>query len=431
MGAGPHVGTGLGSVKSSSHSNRAIIMANLPLTGIRILDLSRILAGPTCTQLLGDLGADVIKVERPRAGDDTRKWGPPYVKDAEGQDTSESAYYLCANRNKRSIEIDITQKEGQELIRRLLTECDILVENYKVGGLAKYGLSYEDLKSDFPKLVYCSITGFGQDGPYANRGGYDYLAQGMGGIMSVTGPADGLPMKVGVAVADVMCGMHASTAILAALRHRDNTGQGQHIDCCLLDTQVSWLVNQATNYLVSGNSPKRQGNEHPNIVPYRTFEVSDGHIILAVGNDSQFSKWCEFSGSPELAQDPRFKTNEGRVENREALHAVMEPILAGKSMADWLTGLESIGVPCGPVNTIEQVFEDPQVQHRGMRIDMPHPLAGDGTVPLVAHPVKYSETPAKYRHAPPVLGQHTDEILQEILSASDEEISNLREKGVI
>ncbi|RED54062.1 CaiB/BaiF CoA transferase family protein [Aestuariispira insulae] len=406
-------------------------MSLQPLSGVRILDLSRILAGPTCTQLLGDLGADVIKVERPKAGDDTRKWGPPYVKGKDGEDSSESAYYLCANRNKRSIEIDIARPEGQALIRQLLAHCDILVENYKVGGLDKYGLSYEKLRQEFPSLIYCSITGFGQDGPYANRGGYDYLAQGMGGIMSVTGPVDGLPMKVGVAVADVMCGMYASTAILAALRHRDHTGKGQHIDCCLLDTQVAWLVNQATNYLVSGTSPERQGNEHPNIVPYRTFEVSDGHIILAVGNDGQFRKWCEFSGCGEIADDPRFATNEARVKNRAALHALMEPILAGKSMQDWLDGLEKAGVPCGPVNTIEQVFQDPQVQHRGMRIEMDHPLSETGKVPLVGNPVKFSETPVQYRNAPPTLGQHTDEILREILQADDGEIKRLRETGII
>ncbi|WP_259780596.1 CaiB/BaiF CoA transferase family protein [Aestuariispira ectoiniformans] len=401
-------------------------MSDQPLSGIRVLDLSRILAGPTCTQQLGDLGADVIKVERPGAGDDTRKWGPPYVQDADGNDTSESAYYLCANRNKRSIEVNMATEAGQTLIKRLLKECDILVENYKVGGLKKYGLAYEDLKDEFPGLIYCSITGFGQDGPYAKRGGYDYLAQGMGGIMSVTGEPDGLPMKVGVAIADVMCGMYATNAILAALRHKDRSGQGQYIDACLLDTQVSWLVNQATNYLVSGKSPERQGNEHPNIVPYRTFEVSDGYIILAVGNDGQFRKWCEFSGVAELADDDLFATNRARVENRVALHAIMEPILKARSMADWLTGLEEIHVPCGPVNTIEQVFDDPQVKHRGMRIEMDHPLAGDGKVPLVANPVKFSETPVQYRYAPPTLGQHTDEILREVLGADEAEITKLK-----
>lgn len=403
-------------------------MSDQPLSGIRILDLSRILAGPTCTQQLGDLGADVIKVERPGAGDDTRKWGPPYVTDANGQDSTESAYYLCANRNKRSIEVNMASPTGQTLIKRLLKECDILVENYKVGGLKKYGLAYEDLKDEFPGLIYCSITGFGQDGPYAKRGGYDYLAQGMGGIMSITGEPDGLPSKVGVAIADVMCGMYATTAILAALRHKERTGQGQQIDACLLDTQVSWLVNQATNYLVSGKSPRRQGNEHPNIVPYRTFEVSDGHIILAVGNDGQFRKWCDFAGVADLADDDRFATNRARVENRDALHAIMEPILKDRSMADWLGGLEEIHVPCGPVNTIEQVFNDPQVQHRGMRIEMDHPLAGDGKVPLVANPIKYSETPVQYRYAPPTLGQHTDEILREVLGADDAEIAKLLEE---
>ncbi|MDX1711119.1 MAG: CaiB/BaiF CoA-transferase family protein, partial [Rhodovibrionaceae bacterium] len=287
-----------------------------PLTGLRVFDLTRILAGPTATQLLGDLGADIIKIERPGQGDDTRKWGPPYVKDAAGEDTSESAYYLCANRNKRSVTIDIAAPEGQALARRLIGECDILVENFKAGGLKKYGLSYADLKDEFPHIIYCSITGFGQTGPYASRAGYDYLAQGLGGMMSLTGEPDGEPMKVGVGIADVMCGMYGVAAILSALHHRHKTGQGQHIDMALLDSQVGWLVNEGTNYLVSGEVPKRRGNEHPNIVPYKVLPASDGPFILAVGNDAQFRRFCEFAGAPELAEDPRFTTNALRVRNR-------------------------------------------------------------------------------------------------------------------
>lgn len=401
----------------------------LPLHGIRIFDLTRILAGPTCTQYLADLGADVIKVERPTAGDDTRKWGPPYVKGRDGQDTSESAYYLCANRNKRSITIDLANPEGQALCRRLIAKSDILVENYKVGGLKKYGLSYEDLKQDYPSLVYCSITGFGQTGPYASRAGYDFLAQGLGGIMSITGESDGEPVKVGVGIADVMCGMYASTAILAALRHRDRTGRGQHIDCSLLDTQIAWLINEGTNYLVSGNVPTRRGNEHPNIVPYKVFECTDGYVILAVGNDAQFRRWCEFAGADDLAADERFTTNSLRVANREALYALMPAYMRAKSREEWVDGLAGLGVPCSPVNNIKQVFEDPHVQARGMKIDMPHPLAGEGTVPLIANPVKLSETPVQYRHAPPTLGQHTDEVLREVLGVDDAEIASLRKAG--
>ena len=403
---------------------------NEALAGIRVLDLTRILAGPTCTQLLGDLGADVVKVERPGAGDDTRKWGPPYVQGRDGA-TTESAYYLCANRNKRSIAVDIAAAESQTLVRRLLTRCDVLVENFKVGDLARYGLGWEQLRHDHPRLVYCSVTGFGQTGPYAPRAGYDYLAQGLGGIMSLTGAPDGLPMKVGVGIADIMCGMYATVAILAALRHRDATGEGQWIDAALLDTQVAWLVNEGSNYLVSGQVPRRLGTEHSNIVPYNTFASADGFVILAVGNDSQFQKWCRFAAAADLAVDPRFATNSLRIVNRADLYTRMPPYMRAKTTAEWVEGLASIGVPCGPVNSLDQVFADPQVRARGMRIDMPHPLAAEGTVPMIANPLKMSATPPSYRHSPPTLGQHTDEVLAELLGLDEAERGRLRKAGAI
>lgn len=402
-----------------------------PLQGLRVLDLTRILAGPVCTQLFGDLGADVIKVERPGAGDDTRKWGPPYVKDADGEDTTESAYYLSANRNKRSLAVDVASPEGVALLKRLLTCCDVLVENFKVGGLDKYGLSYAALKQEFPGLVYCSITGFGQTGPYAAQAGYDYLAQGMGGVMAITGEPDGQPMKVGVAIADIMCGMYASTAILAAVRHRDATGQGQHIDLALLDTQVAWLANVGLNYLTSGRAPKRLGNQHPNIVPYQVFTAQDGYFILAVGNDSQFRKFCDFAGLEGVADDTRFVTNDARVQNRDILIPQIEAATRLHAKGHWLDGLAAIGVPVGPVNTVPEAFADPQVQHREMQIRMPHPEAGDDGVALIGNPVKMSETPVSYRHAPPVLGQHTDDILSEFLGMDAAERDTLRQAGII
>jgi crotonobetainyl-CoA:carnitine CoA-transferase CaiB-like acyl-CoA transferase len=400
------------------------------LAGIRVLDLTRILAGPSCTQLLGDLGADVVKIERPGAGDDTRKWGPPYVEGPDGP-TAESAYYLCANRNKRSVAIDVATREGQALVRRLLARCDVLVENFKVGDLARYGLGYDQLRADFPRLVYCSITGFGQTGPYAPRAGYDYLAQGLGGIMSLTGAADGPPMKVGVGIADLMCGMYATVAILAALRHRDAVGEGQSIDAALLDTQVGWLANEATNYLLSGQVPRRQGTEHPNIVPYNTFASADGFLILAVGNDLQFQKWCRFAGAADLAGDPRFATNSLRVRHRRELYGLMPAYMLAKTTREWVDGLATLGVPCSPVNTLDQVFADPQVQARGMRLDLPHPSAAGGTVPLVANPLKMSATPPGYRYSPPTLGQHTDEVLAELLELDAGERARLRAAGVI
>jgi len=402
-----------------------------PLAGLRVLDLTRILAGPTCTQMLGDMGADIIKIERPGAGDDTRHWGPPYLKDSDGGDSSESAYYLSSNRNKRSVTVDISQAEGQALVRRLLERSDILVENFKTGGLAKFGLSYNDLKDDFPALIYCSITGFGQTGPYSHRAGYDYLAQALGGIMSITGESDGPPMKVGVGISDVMCGMYASVAVLAALRHRDVTGQGQSIDLSLLDTQVAWLINEGLNYLTSGTVPKRLGNAHPNIVPYQLFETSDGHFVLAVGNDSQFRRFMEFAGLAELAGDERFKTNGGRIINRDALIAILIPAIKQRATGDWLDGLEALGVPAAPVNDISQVFEDEQVIHRAMKISVADDHAEGGRVDLIGNPIKMSATPVSYRRPPPTLGQHTDEVLAELLGLTTSELEKLKKDGLI
>jgi crotonobetainyl-CoA:carnitine CoA-transferase CaiB-like acyl-CoA transferase len=402
-----------------------------PLAGLRILDLSRILAGPTCTQLFGDLGADVIKVERPGAGDDTRHWGPPYVRDADGADTTESAYYLCANRNKRSVTIDFSKPDGAELVCELLEHCDVLIENLRVGALAGYGLGYDDLRERFPGLVYCSISGFGQDGPYANRGGYDYMAQGIGGIMSLTGEPDGEPMKVAVGIADVVCGMYASSAILAALRHRDRTGEGQYIDLGLADTQVSWLINEGTNYLTSREVPRRRGNAHPNIVPYQLFQTADGYFILAAGNDGQYRRFCTFAGLDELADDPRFATNKLRVAHREELVPRIEAATRRHPTVHWVEGLAGVGVPCGPVNDLEQVFSDPQFLHRGMKISMDHPLAGSGQVDLIGNPLKLSQTPVSYRRAPPTLGQHTDEVLREVLDMDESRLARLKDDEVI
>ncbi|MDP7170062.1 MAG: CaiB/BaiF CoA-transferase family protein [SAR324 cluster bacterium] len=408
-----------------------------PLKGLRILDMSRILAGPTCTQILGDLGADVIKIERPGVGDDTRKWGPPYVKDSDGNDTSESAYYLCANRNKRSLTVDITKQEGQQIIRKLAVKCDVLIENYKVGGLKKYGLDYSSIKEEFPDLIYCSISGFGQTGPKSHRLGYDFMIQAMGGIMSVTGEPDGSPMKVGVGIADVMCGMYAAVSILAAVRHRDQSGNsaaggnGQHIDLSLLDSQAAWLINSGSNYLTSGDNQHRLGNAHPNIVPYQAFQTSDSFFVLAVGNEIQFRKFCEFAGAPELPEDPRFKTNTDRVKNRKILAPMLNELTQQNSTQFWLEGLEKLQVPCGPVNTIKDVFDDPQIQHREMEISMPHPLSGKGQVSLIGSPVKMSETPVSYRNAPPTLGQHTDEILEEVLGMDEDERRVLANNGVV
>ena len=401
-----------------------------PLDGIRVLDLSRVLAGPFCTQMLADLGAEVIKVERPGVGDETRTWGPPYVRDTEGADTTESAYYLCANRNKRSITVDFSRPRGVALVKRLLERCDVLLENFKVGGLAKFGLGYEQLREEFPALVYCSITGFGQTGPYAQRPGYDMMAQGMGGLISITGEPDRPPSKVPVAINDIMTGMYTAVALLSALRHRDRTGEGQHVDVGLLDVQVSWLANVASNYLVGGRLPQRLGTAHPNTVPYQVFPTRDGFIIIAANNDGQFERFCEAARAPELLDDPDFASNALRVLNRDRLVPEVEAITRTRDTAAWMEALEAARVPCAPVNTMDRVFSDPQVQARGMRIAMPHPLAGDD-VPLVGSPIKLSRTPVSYRRAPPTLGQHTDEVLSEVLNLCETEREALRDEGVI
>jgi crotonobetainyl-CoA:carnitine CoA-transferase CaiB-like acyl-CoA transferase len=406
---------------------------NGALSHLRVLDLSRVLAGPWCTQNLADLGAEVIKVEKPGSGDDTRAWGPPYLKDGAGRDTSESAYFLSCNRGKKSVALDITQPEGQRIVRELACRCDVLVENYKVGGLAKYGLDWNNLHEANPRLIYCSITGFGQDGPYAARAGYDFIVQGMGGLMSVTGEPDGAPgggpQKVGVAVADLFTGMYATVAVLAALTFRDRTGEGQHIDLSLLDAQVAMLANQNMNFLTSGQVPGRRGNAHPNIVPYQTFATADGHVILAIGNDAQFRRFCELAGCAELADDERFAANRARVANRALLIPLLEPILLQRETRAWVDSLEAAGVPCGPINHLNEVFEDPQVRHRGMRIELPHPVAG--SVPLVANPIRLSATPIDYAAPPPLLGQHTNEILQKMLGLQKEELARLRDRGTI
>jgi formyl-CoA transferase len=400
---------------------------------IRVLDLTRVLAGPWCAQNLADLGADVIKIERPGAGDDTRSWGPPYLRDAEGNDTTEAAYYLAANRGKRSVTLDIASAEGQEIVRALARQSDVVLENYKVGQLKKYGLDYESLKREKPDLVYCSITGFGQDGPYAQRAGYDFIVQGMGGFMSITGERDELPgggpQKAGVAISDLMTGMYATLAVMAALTHRDRSGEGQYIDMALLDVQVAMLANMNTNYLSSGNRPKRWGNAHANIVPYQTFATSDGHIIVAVGNDGQYRKFVETGGRPELAADERFATNPMRVRYRDTLVPLLAEMVKTKTKQQWIAALEAAGVPCGPINNIDEVFDDPQVVARGVQIDMPHPTAGN--VKLVGSPMKMSATPPRYDMPPPLLGQHTDEVLRDLLQQSPEQIAALRERGIV
>ncbi|WP_235538371.1 CaiB/BaiF CoA-transferase family protein [Pelomonas sp. Root1444] len=402
------------------------------LAGVRVLDLSRVLAGPWCTQTLADLGADVIKIERPGSGDDTRAWGPPYLKDADGRDTTEAAYFLGANRNKRSLAVDLATSEGQAIVRRLAGQVDVLVENFKVGDLARYGLDAQSLLAEHPGLVICSITGFGQTGPYAERAGYDYAVQGMGGLMSVTGERDDLPgggpQKVGVAVADLFTGMYATVAILAALRHRDATGQGQVIDMALLDTQLAMLANLGSNYLCSGKVPGRMGNAHQNIVPYQVFEASDGHLILAVGNDRQFAKFCDVAGRPAWAADVRFATNSERVRHREVLVPLLEEVIRQRPRAEWLAALEAAKVPCGSINGIDEALNDPQARSRGAVVAVDHPLTP--ALRLVASPMKLSATPVQYRLAPPLLGQHSDELLREA-GCSVEEITNWRAGGVI
>lgn len=403
------------------------------LDGLRILDLSRVLAGPWASQILADLGAEVIKVERPGTGDDTRQWGPPYLRDQEGRETSEAAYYLSANRGKRSLTLDLATGEGREIVRRLALQSDVLLENHKAGQLARSGLGWEDLHPTNPRLVYCSITGFGQTGPYANRAGYDFVVQALGGLMSVTGEADarpgGGPQKVGVAVADIMAGLYACVAILAALAARATTGQGQHIDLALLDVGVATLANVALNYLVSGSIPRRWGNAHPNIAPYQVVPTADRPIVLAIGNDAQFRAFCVAAGEAPLGDDPRYTTNAARVRHREALTAEVERLLAARPAADWVAALETAGVPAAPINDLAETFADPQVRHRGLAVRAPHPLAD--TVPLVASPLRLSATPVGPATAPPLLGQHTDEILRERLGMHAETIADLRQRGII
>lgn len=403
------------------------------LSHIRVLDLSRVLAGPWAGQILADLGAEVLKVERPGCGDDTRHWGPPFLRDARGDNTAEAAYYLSANRNKKSLTVDFTRAEGQSLIRELVAQSDILLENFKVGGLAAYGLDYTSLKALNPRLIYCSITGFGQDGPYAQRAGYDFMIQGLGGLMSLTGRAEGEegsgPVKVGVALTDILTGLYASTAVLGALAHREQSGLGQHIDMALLDVQVACLANQAMNYLTTGVAPRRMGNAHPNIVPYQDFPTADGDFILTVGNDSQFRKFCEIAGHAEWAEDPRFASNQVRVAHRAELIPLIRQATVFRTTAEWIAALEPAGVPCGPINDLAQVFADPQVIARGLKVELPHPLAG--TVPGVASPIRLSATPVEYRNAPPLLGEHTDAVLGELLGLDAAALAGLRERQVI
>jgi len=398
-----------------------------PLSHIRVLDLTRVLAGPWASQNLADLGAEVIKIERPGSGDDTRSWGPPFLKDREGRETGESAYFLSVNRGKKSVTLDIAKPEGAEIARKLAAKSDVLIENYKVGGLAQYGLGYEDLKKINPCMVYCSVTGYGQTGPSAHLPGYDFIFQGMGGLMSITGERDGLPgggpQKVGIAVTDVMAGMYASVAITAALLHCERTGEGQYIDMALLDTIVAFGANQISNYFHSGTVPARWGNAHPNLLPYEVFPTSDGHLILGAGNDSQWVSFCGAAERPELADDPRFRTMPDRIRNRRALIPIVQDLMKRRPSREWIERFDAANVPCGPINDYKEVFENPQVRHRGLKIEMPHPLSG--AMPGVASPMRFSETPVEYDRPPPLLGQHTHEVLSGVLGMSDAELDRL------
>ena len=404
-----------------------------PLSHLVVLDLSRVLAGPWCTQLLADLGAEVIKIEKPGSGDDTRSWGPPFLKDTQGRDTGEAAYYLACNRGKKSVAVDFTRSEGQAIVRELARGADIVVENFKVGGLAKYGLDFATLAAVNSRLLYCSITGFGQTGPYAERAGYDFIIQGMGGFMSVTGERDDLPgggpQKAGIAISDLMTGMYACTAILAAIAQRELSGAGQYIDVSLLDAQVAMMAVMNMNYLVSGTPPDRAGNAHQNIVPYQVFACADGHLILAVGNDAQFARFCEIAGKTEWARDPRFTANAERVKRRDVLVPLIEVVMHSRTQGEWLAALEAVGVPCGPINRLDQVFADPQVRARGMRFDLPHRLSG--TVPQVGNPLHFSATPVAYTQAPPLLGEHTLAVLSQRLGVSAESLADLAARGVV
>jgi crotonobetainyl-CoA:carnitine CoA-transferase CaiB-like acyl-CoA transferase len=397
-----------------------------PLAGLRVLDLTRVLAGPTCTQMLGDFGAEVIKIERPGAGDDTRGFCPPVMPG-----TEESAYFVGINRNKLSVTVDIAASEGQAIIHRLLAQCDILVENFKLGTLARYGLGWEQVHAAFPGVIYCSITGFGQTGPYAARPGYDALIQAFGGVMSLTGEPDGMPQKVGVPVADLFAGLYGCIGVLAALRHRERTGEGQYIDIGMLDTSVAWLANQGMNYLATGKNPPRLGNQHPNIVPYQVFATADGHVVLSIGNDPTFRRFCAAFGLEPLADDPRFATNAARVANREAVTEALTPVMRRYPTTEWVERLEALKIGCGPINLLSEVFADPQVQARGMVVAMPHPQAEGGAMNLLANPVKLSATPASYRITPPALGEHTGEVLHRLLGMDPAAIAALRERGVV
>jgi crotonobetainyl-CoA:carnitine CoA-transferase CaiB-like acyl-CoA transferase len=386
-----------------------------PLAGVRVLDLSRVLAGPFCAQNLADLGADVIKVERPGSGDDTRAWGPPYLKDAQGKDTSESAYYISTNRNKRSIAVDLATPEGVAIVKKIASQCDVLIENFKVGGLKQYGLDYESLKTEIPSLVYCSITGFGQTGPFASRPGYDFMIQGFGGLMSITGERDGMPgagpQKAGVAVTDIITGLYAALAIMGALYERKQSGLGQYIDLALLDCHIAMLANQNLNFMTSGEAPGRAGNAHQNVVPYQVFKAADGYLIVAVGNDSQFRAYCQIIGKPELATDPRYQTNSQRIQNRDTLIPLLEEIMLERERDQWIAAFEKAGVPGGPIQTIDQVFAHPQVKSREIWREVPHPMAGQS--PTTASPMNFSATPVQYTRHAPMLGEHTEEILRE------------------
>jgi formyl-CoA transferase len=404
-----------------------------PLSHLRVLDLSRVLAGPWASQNLADLGAEVIKIERPGTGDDTRDWGPPWMKDAAGRDTGESAYFLSVNRNKKSVTLDISKPEGQKIARELALKSQVLIENYKVGTMQRYGLDYETLRRDNPGLIYCSVTGFGQDGPYAARPGYDFIFQGMGGLMSITGERDGQPgagpQKVGIAITDVLTGMYASVAILAAVTHRERTGEGQYIDAALLDTIVAFNANQIVAYFASGKIPVRWGNAHPQVVPYEVFPTSDGHIILAIGNDGQFERFCQVAGAPDLAQESRFKTMSQRIVHRGELIPLIAELMRTRTKREWIEVLEAANVPCGPINNMKEVFEDPQVRHRDLRVDMPHPLGG--VAPVVRSPLRLSKTPVSYDLPPPTLGQHTEAILKGLLGKSDAEVATLKAAGIV
>ncbi len=400
------------------------------LSGLRVLDLSRVLAGPYCTQMLGDMGAEIIKIEKPGAGDDTRFWGPPFVRDRDGNDTTESAYYLSINRNKKSVAVDLASPEGRDIIIGLLQHCDILIENFKVGGLKKYGLDYDSLKNQFPGLIVCSITGYGQNGPLSTEPGYDLVSQAMGGLMSVTGAPDGDPMKVGVAVSDIITGLHAATGILAALHHRTTTGKGQHVDVALLDCTLATMTNLAQYYLTAGRVAPRQGNMHATIVPYQALKARDGWLVIAVGNDGQFAKLSTLLGHPEWAQDPRFSTNSARLANRDILSPLISASMAAHDVADFVQKCHDLDIPAGPVNTIEQAFAEPQIQAREMKIEMRHDLAPE-PVSLVGSPLKFSETPVRYESAPPVLGRHTSEVLSGLLGMEDGQIKNLADRKII